>query len=188
MHRNTLLITVILAIITTVYAYDLGSRKARTAIASMPEFKLDPSRVRIRKITPGYSGDIVEAEISATFRIERQGGEWQAADIRLGDGHWEDLELINTAIRNEKIKRTRDLLTALTDAIERYQKEHGYYPKAKDISQLTDLLAPRYMNLVYREDLWKRPLLYLPTPDGYSITSAGPDGRLGNEDDLKVEK
>ncbi len=186
MYRNTLF--VILAIITTVYAYDLGSREARTAIASIPEFKFDPDRVRIRKIIPGYSGDIVEAEISATFRLEKQGGEWRAADIRLGDRHWEDLELINTAIRNEKIKRTRDRLTALTDAIEQYRKEHGYNPRASDIFQLSDLLSPKYINPAYREDLWQNPLRYLATTNGYSITSAGPDGRLGNEDDLKVEK
>lgn len=186
MYRKAL--TLILAIITTTYAYDLGSREARTAIASLPEFKFDPSRVKIRKVTPGYSGEIVEAEISATFRIEKRDGKWQAADIRLGDQHWEDLELINTAIRNEKILRTRDRLNALTDAIARYKKEHSYYPRANDISQLTDLLAPRYMNQIYREDLWHRPLLYLPTSDGYSITSAGPDGQFGNEDDLKVDK
>lgn len=186
MYKNALFI--ILAIITTVYAYDLSSREARTAIASMPEFKFDPDRVRIRKITPGYSGDIVEAEISATFRLEKRDGEWRAADIRLGDRHWEDLELINTAIRNEKIKRTRDRLTALADAIERYRKEHGYNPRAGDIFQLSELLSPRYINPVYREDLWQNPLRYLPTTHGYSITSAGPDRQFGNEDDLKVEK
>ncbi|MCS6884308.1 MAG: type II secretion system protein GspG [Acidobacteriota bacterium] len=176
----------LIALAVAAYAYsDLGARQARTAIAAI--LGLEPTSVKIKKIIPGYSGQLVEAELAVTFRLNEQAGKWQVAEVRLQDGSWEELELISTAIQNEKIRRTEHRLEVLCKALESYRKEHGYYPRATNITELTDRLT-KFLDRLYQNDLWQRPLSYTRTATGYQIASAGPDGKYGTNDDIKVER
>ena len=167
-------------------AKSLSPKEARKSIASIPGLEFDPNLVRIKSIEPGSGGAIVEAQFETAFRLDNK-GEWVAAEVRLGNGKWENLELLTTAIRNEKIKRTRDRLQALGAAIDAYYREQNYYPRARDMVELTDLLAPKYMNTVIRDDLWSKYLQYSSDGKSYRIQSLGPDGKPDTSDEITLE-
>src|SRR5437867_1538562 len=99
-----------------------GPKEARDAIATIPGLEFNPKQVRIKSIDPIRGGAVVEAQIETAFRLDND-GKWKVAEMRLGDGRWENIELIVTAVRNEKIKRTRDELQAFSAAIAAYHRE-----------------------------------------------------------------
>lgn len=80
-------------------------------------------------------------------------------------------------------------------ALDMFEVDNGYYPKGKD--GLRDLLqAPReatawkgpYLKSEIPADPWGNAYIYdcpgKHNPTGYDLSSAGPDGRAGNEDDI----
>ena len=168
---------------------NLGTKEARRAIANIPGLEFDPKLVSIKSIEPSNASSgsaIVEAQFLTAFRLQKREA-WQVAEIRLGNGHWEDVELIITAIRTEKIKRTRERLTSLAGAIAAYQREQGYYPRARDIVDLTDQLAPKYINSVLREDLWATSFQYSSDGKSYQLQSWGSDKKPATGDEITLE-
>lgn len=96
-----------------------------------------------------------------------------------------------------RIQATRAQITGFGTALDMFEVDNGYYPKGKD--GLRDLLqAPRdaqnwkgpYLKDVIEVPLdpWSHPYIYecpgKHNTSGYEISSAGPDGRAGNEDDI----
>ncbi len=171
-------------------ATSLSPKEARQTIANIPGFEFDPNLVRIKSIDPpsdvGRGGAIVEAEFSTAYRLEKREGKWQVMEMRLGDGHWADMQLIITAVRNEKIKRTRERLSALGGAISGYYRDQGYYPRARDIVELLDLLTPRYINKAERDDLWSTYLQYSSDGNSYRLQSLGPDAKPNTGDEITL--
>ncbi|MBI4851244.1 MAG: type II secretion system protein GspG [Acidobacteria bacterium] len=165
----------------------LSPKEARRVIANIPGFEFDPDLVRIQSIDPpknvGRGGAVVEAQFTAAFRVEKKQS-WQVAEIRLGNGQWEDVELITSAVKNEKIKRTKERLDKLSVALEKYHKEKGYYPQARDIVALTDLLVPDYINPSIRTDLWSSYFLYSSDGKTYKLESLGPDKKANSGDEI----
>ena len=168
-------------------ANSLSPKEAREAIATIPGFEFNPKMVRIKDIEPGSGGAIVEAQFDSTFRLDKRDNRWEVVEVRLGDSRWEDMELIVTAVRNEKIKRSRDQLLSFGAAITSYQREYGYYPRARDIVELTDILVPKYMNSVIRSDLWLNNYQYSTNGNGYRLQSLGPDGKANTGDEITLE-
>lgn len=168
----------------------LSPKEARKAIATITGFELDPNLVRIESIDPpknvGRGGAVVQAQITAAFRIEKKDS-WQVAELRLGNGQWEDVELITSAVKNEKIKRTQERLNNFSLALEKFRKEKGYYPQTRDIVVLTDLLVPDYINPSVRTDFWSSYLLYSSDGKTYELESLGPDKKASSGDEIKVK-
>lgn len=168
----------------------LSPKEARKVIANIPGFEFDPNLVRIQSIDPpknvGRGGAIVEAQFTAAFRVEKRDS-WQVAEMRLGNGQWEDIELITSAVKNEKIKRTKERLDKLSVALENYYSVKGSYPEARDIVALTDLLVPDYINPSVRTDLWSSYLLYTSNGKTYQLQSLGPDKKASSGDEIEVK-
>lgn len=164
-------------------------RKARELLQNLAGANLDKDQVRIKKISAGATGSevVVEAQIETAFRLERQKGEWRIADVRLGDRQWESFELIEEALRREKVRRTNALLKQMADAVEAYRKERGQTPATDDIAELLDHLSPRYLNPPLRFDLWGKQFEYRGGAGSYRLFSTGPDRKSGTDDDLVVE-
>lgn len=168
----------------------LSPKEARKVIANIPGFEFDPDLVRIQSIDPpknvGRGGAIVEVQFTAAFRVEKKDS-WQVAEVRLGNGQWEDMELITSAVRNEKIKRTKERLEKISLALENYYKTKGSYPQVRDIVALTDLLVPDYINPSIRTDLWSNYLLYSSDGKTYQLQSLGPDKKTNSGDEIEVK-
>jgi hypothetical protein len=164
---------------------DLTAKQARELLRKLGGAELKPEQVRIITVSNGFGGNaIVEATIETAVRFKQEKGEWQVADIRLGDQHWESVELITEAIRREKTRRTEALLQKLAAALEAYKKEQNKYIVARNFDQMLEQLAPRYLPVIIRFDLWEQPLMYRGTDKEYHLSSAGPDLQPGTNDDL----
>ena len=167
----------------------LSAKHARELLRKLGGAELPPEQVRIKTVSNGLGGNaVVEATIETAVRFKQEKGAWQVADIRLGDQHWESVELVTEAIRREKTRRTEALLQKVAEALEAYKKDQGRYVVATDFNQLLDQLAPRYLPVTIRFDLWEQPLGYRSTGNEYRVSSSGPDGKPDTADDLILEK
>jgi hypothetical protein len=97
----------------------ISIRQARELIQNIAGANLKKDQVQIKNISGGVGsgGVIVEAQIETSFRFEKGKDGWQIAEVRLGDRQWESFELIEEAVRREKIRRTSALLKQLADGI-----------------------------------------------------------------------
>jgi len=145
-------------------------------------------QVRIRRISSGLAGDVVvEAQIETAWRLVNEKDQWRIAEVRLGDRHWESLELVEEAVRREKIRRTLGILREMSGALDGYHRDRAAFVVTNRVSELLDAISPRYLSTPYRVDLWGNQLDYRGSVDRYQLRSAGPDGRFGSADDLLTE-
>jgi len=170
-------------------ADDIGVRQARELIQNIAGANLKQDQVQIKKISGGVGGGgvIVEAQIETAFRFTKGKDGWRIAEARLGAGQWESFELIEEALRREKIRRTSDLLKQIADGIGAYKNERGQFVDADRIAKLLDFLSPRYLNAPPRVDLWGEELEYRGSAASYRLVSSGPDRKSGTKDDLIIE-
>src|SRR5438876_807307 len=69
----------------------------------------------------------------------------------------------------------------------RPSSSNGSLPKATDIVGLTDILHPKYMSDLVREDGWGNPIIYAVTgPSAFRLVSHGADALPGTRDDIVV--
>ena len=148
----------------------------------------ETSQVEIRKISPGIGGEaIVEARIETAYRLRKQDGDWEVAEVRLGDRQWESLELIREGVRREKVRRTRLQLRELTASLSSYLTANGSYVEAQTIQGLLDGLTAAHLRVPQWFDQWGTPLLYQGGKQEFRLRSAGPDRQFGTSDDLVAD-
>jgi hypothetical protein len=170
------------------FARDLGAREARQKIAEA--IGLDkPNNVHIKAISTSIGGEtVVEAQFDAAFRFTQdKQGNWNPIEVRTGDRRWESIELIQTAIRKEKMLRTTADLRTVVTALEAFHRERGFYVAADTGAVLVDNLAPRFLGSIIRLDAWSREFQYNGTSENYRLRSLGPDGKPDTGDDIVFE-
>jgi hypothetical protein len=167
----------------------LDVKRIRELLQHLAGAELKPAQVEIKSISPGTGSDnaVVEARVETAFRFQRESGAWKVAEVRLGDRHWESLELVETALRHEKERRTTGLLKRLADGLEAYRREKGQFVSTEDIAVLLDHLAPRYIGNPLRFDWWGTQFVYRGTATSYQLLSAGADRKSDTKDDLVIE-
>jgi hypothetical protein len=167
----------------------LSVKRVRELLQTMGGANLTPEQVEIKSIAGGIGGDnaVVEARIETAFRLSRSSGDWQVAEVRLGDRQWESLELVENAVRHEKERRTAGLLKRLAESLEAYRREKGQFVPAQDMAVLLDYLVPRYLGDPLRFDWWGTQFSYRGTAQEYQLSSAGADRKAGTKDDLILE-
>jgi hypothetical protein len=85
---------------------ELSASQARKAITRIPGFETKSSAVRVKSVTAnGASTAEVSAEIRTVFRFETdQEARWRVAEVRTGQDHWEDVDLIASALGTQLTK------------------------------------------------------------------------------------
>ncbi len=93
-----------------------------------------------------------------------------------------------------KVKATQAQLGGFKTALDLFEVDNGHYPKGK--SGLNDLVVkPRDASADWHQyldniplDQWQHPYIYecpgRHNPNSYDLSSAGPDGQAGNDDDI----
>lgn len=169
------------------FGQSLSVNQARESIAKLSGLgDLDEKQVRIKSVDQGITGKdaVVVAQVETAFKMTRIGGRWEVSEVRVGPGQWESVELVREAISKEKERRTAADLRALKSAADAFCQETASEPKARTMSELDDLLSPRYIGKVIRFDYWGRPLKVEESAQGLKVISAGIDGRYGTKDDI----
>src|SRR5262249_10446362 len=167
----------------------IGVKQARELIQNIAGANLTQDQVRIKNISSGVGGGgvIVEAQIETAFRITKGKDGWRIAEARLGAGQWESFELIEEALRREKVRRTNDLLRQFADGLGAYKSDRGQFVESDRIAVLLDFLSPRYVKFPQRVDLWGKELEYQGSATNYRLISSGHDRKSGTKDDLIIE-
>src|SRR6202158_377183 len=196
MSKRTLLIILSIAMVAsgtvfvasrTLAAGDLSPKEARKIIARMAGIQLPSDAVRIKDISSAGNSAVVVAQVEAAFRLVKgDNGKWRVAEIRTGDRRWEDVDMLMKALNVEKTALARAELESIATALEFYRRERGSYVEAKSEARLVDLLNPRYLNRVIRVDPWHQAYEYEGTRNGFTLRSAGPDGKPNTSDDVTV--
>jgi len=168
----------------------LSQDEARKKIAEIGRSNLVPAAIEIRRIVSQTDTDaIAEATITLAFQFKRDkpNAEWHIQAVRLGDRDWISLDELLAGINEGRRRATTGAMERLVAAVEKFRMTNGTLPNARDIVGLTDILNPRYMNELVREDGWGKPILYEVTgPGTFRLISDGPDGRRGTPDDIVV--
>lgn len=187
--RAVLLSAIVLALLlAAAYAGGQKAKDVRNSIAAALGFeKSDP--IHIRSISSGFGGQAVaEVTVDAAFRLTQdKDGNWKTVEVRTGDRRWESLELIEEAVRKEKILRTAADLRTIATALAAHRRERGVYVTAASGAQLMDKLSPHFLNVAIRLDAWSNELEYSGTASGYRLASLGPDGRAASGDEIVIE-
>jgi general secretion pathway protein G len=96
--------------------------------------------------------------------------------------------------KTAEIKTTVTQIGAFKEALNMFEVDNGHYPKGKN--GLNDLVVkPRDASSDWHQyldnvplDPWQHPYIYecpgRHNPNGFDLSSAGPDGQPGNEDDI----
>jgi predicted xylose isomerase-like sugar epimerase len=168
----------------------LSHDEARKKIAEIGRSNLVPAAIEIRRIVSQTDKQaIAEATITLAFQFKRDNpnAEWRIDAVRLGDREWISLDELLSGINEGRKRTTTDSMEKLADAVKKFRAANGSLPDARDIVGLTDILSPRYMSELVREDGWGRPIFYEVTgPAAFRLTSDGPDGRFGTSDDIVI--
>ena len=168
----------------------LSHDEARKKIAEIGRSNLVPDAIEIRRIVSQTDTQaIAEATITLAFQFKRDApnAEWRIQAVRLGDRDWISLDEILAGINEGRRRTTTDAMRKLAEAVEKYRSSNGSLPKATDIVGLTDILHPKYMSDLVREDGWGNPIIYEVTgPSAFRLISRGADALPGTRDDIVV--
>lgn len=162
---------------------------ARKRILKLGLMEIEDKSLEIRKVRQtGSKHAIAEASLNMVFQLSRNSrGNWEVEAVRFSDGNWVPVETLRQALDLTRNRQTRQDLGKLVEGIREYKKIHGEFPRAANLSGLTDLLFPRHMASSIRFDAWGRPFILQRTGrEGLQILSSGADGIRGNEDDIAL--
>lgn len=161
---------------------------ARKAIIAQPQDILEKEDIDVVYVTQtGKSTAVVETRVKTAFLLDKVNEKWLVREIRIGNGQWEKIENLATALERVKMEETRVLLARIADSVREYQKETGRMPEFRDYIDLSDKLAPKYLKPLIRLDSWRKPFraTTLDSNEIY-IASAGPDGLFTTDDDISI--
>jgi hypothetical protein len=139
----------------------------------------------VRQLTPMGSTLVAEVVVAATFTVSRgERGRWRVAEVSAGGESTGDLAALWLSADARKAERARADLATLSEALEAFRRERGFYVVARDSVVLVDHLSPRYAKRVVRLDPWRNPYRYEGNERSYTLASDGPDGKPGTPDDV----
>jgi hypothetical protein len=169
----------------------LSHDEVRKRIAAIGQSSLIPDAIEIRRIvSQSETSAIAESTVTLAFQFRRanQNSEWRIEAVRLGDRDWVSLDELLAAINEGRRRTTLQSTQQLAEGIEKYRAANGSLPAAQDIVALTDILYPRFMTVLVREDGWGKPIIYEVTSNStFRLVSTGADGRRGTPDDVVVD-
>src|SRR5712692_160074 len=161
----------------------------REALLKGPGIELKKNEVEIEEVSESGQHAIVKARLHTALKYEKVGNQWVLKEVRLGDRHWESLDVLVKALNQERAERARLMLNEISAAMEKYRQARGQYPNVPSYEALIDQLAPQYLPEIIRLDPWSRPFQYqYLSPSSYRLWSNGADGKPGTADDIAITK
>ena len=107
MKRNVSLLFIscvlLIALAPSTARADLSAKQARTLITKLGGMSLPSSSVRVQKpVMLSAAMAKADADLDLVFRVtQNASGQWELAEIRAGQDHWEELEVIANAAHVE---------------------------------------------------------------------------------------
>lgn len=87
-------------------------------------------------------------------------------------------------LARSKIAGTRGSMEAIASGLGAYAIDHSGYPATERIEEVMSAMIPAHLRTSIDVDAWGQSLVYRSDGNSYTLSSVGPDGRLGTADDL----
>jgi hypothetical protein len=144
----------------------------------------------VKQLSPMASSAVAEVVVaSASFSLSRDArGRWRVTEVAAGGESTGDLAALWLAADARKAERARADLSYLSEGLEAFRRERGFYVVARDSVALLDHLSPRYSKRIVRLDPWHNPYRYEGAAASYTLASDGPDGKQGTPDDVTLRR
>jgi hypothetical protein len=162
-----------------------GGLDAGEARAAIRRWLGANDEVQVKEVNALGNSAVVVANVEAVFRFAKgEGGRWRVAEIRRGNNRWDDVTALERTLQEEKSARARAELEILSQALESFRRERGFYVQAKSVAALVDHLSPFYLKHIVRVDPWHKPYEYESDGARFVLSSRGADGKKGTADDI----
>ena len=133
------------------------------------------------------SSAVAEVEVAAVFNVSKDArGKWRATSIEVGGETARDLGALWLTVNARKAARAREDLAEISEGLEAFRRERGFYVVGEDSVVLFDHLSPRHAKRIIRLDPWHNPYRYTGTQASYTLASDGPDGKRHTADDVTL--
>jgi hypothetical protein len=173
-------------------ALDPSVKRARGLVGVLTGIAVPSDAVRIQEVDPmpvplaSRASAVVVAWIRVTARLVNEGKGWQVSELRTGNRDWVKLKPLIDALNEKKATQARSDMETISQALERYRRERGFYVVSDSQAVLIDHLNPRYLAKIIRVDPWSHPYKYDGQRDRFSLHSSGPDGKDLTADDIQL--
>jgi hypothetical protein len=173
-------------------ALDPSVKRARCLVGILTGIDVPSDGVRIQEVDPmpvplaSRASAVVVAWIRVTARLVNEGKGWQVSELRTGNRDWVKLKALIDALNEKKATQARSDMETISQALERYRRERGFYVVSDSQAVLIDHLNPRYLAKIIRVDPWRHPYKYEGQRDRFSLHSSGPDGKDLTADDIQL--
>jgi hypothetical protein len=143
----------------------------------------------IKQLSLMGASAVAEVEVAADFTLSKDArGKWRVESVEVGGETARDLETLWRSVDARRAARAREDLAAMSEALEAFRRERGFYVVGEDSTVLLDHLSPRYAERIIRIDPWHNPYRYVGTASAYTLASDGPDGKPGTADDVTLSR
>lgn len=173
-------------------AVDPSVKRARCLLGALTGIDVPSDAVRIQEVDPlplplaSRASAVVVAWIRVTARLVNESKGWQVSELRTGNRDWVKLQPLIEALNEKKRARARSDMAIMSQALERYRQDRGFYLVSDSHAALIDHLNPRYLSKIIRVDPWNHPYKYEGQRDRFLIYSLGPDGKDRTGDDIEM--
>lgn len=173
-------------------AIDPSVKRARCLVGALTGIDVPSDAARIQEVDPmpiplaSRASAVVVAWVRVTARLVNEGKGWQVAELRTGNRDWFKLQPLVAALNERKAAQARTDMETMSQALERYRRERGFYVVSDSQAVLIDHLNPRYLAKIIRVDPWSHPYKYEGQRDRFTIHSTGADGKDLTADDIQV--
>jgi hypothetical protein len=180
-------LAILFPLVMTACGGRLINKKTAQKIISSEAFLKSVDVESVSQVTSGQA--VVQTRIPAAFRLERKGGEWVIREVKIGDNPWQKLEMVVAALNQLMKEETRKMLEQVASALDRYYAKNARLPEFTDYVGLSDALNPDFLTPLIRLDSWGQPLVAVRlSSSGVQLSSAGPDGKTGTQDDIAIDR
>jgi hypothetical protein len=173
-------------------AIDPSVKRARCLIGALTGIDVPSDAVRIQEVDPlplplaSRASAVVVAWIRVTARLVNEGKGWQVSELRTGNGDWIKVQPLIAALNERKAAQARQEMETMSQALERYRRDRGFYVVSDSQAVLIDHLNPRYLAKIIRVDPWSHPYKYDGQRDRFTLHSVGADGKDLTADDIQL--
>jgi predicted lipoprotein with Yx(FWY)xxD motif len=144
MKRGSVILLLFIALVISAICYaktkdGLTVKDAQKLLTKIAGINLKSSQVKVESVSAMGSSAVVVAQVQTAFRLAKQSdGTWKVVEVRTGDRQWQDIDELGRALNNEKSARAKVELELLSNALEAFQREHGFYVVADSEAVLVD--------------------------------------------------
>lgn len=173
-------------------AIDPSVKRARCLVGALTGIDVPSDAVRIQEVDPmpiplaSRASAVVIAWVRVTARLVNEGKGWQVSEVRTGNRDWFKLQPLLAALNEKKAAQARSDMETISQALERYRRDRGFYVVSDNQAVLIDHLNPRYLATIIRVDPWSHPYKYEGQRDRFTLHSAGADGKDLTADDIQL--